>query len=301
MLKFLISAACLAVATHGGPQEAMMRIQRDRSKFNNDVACWGLQNTIQYNVQLYKAVGECKDFGSPRLALTKPANPFALLQTKPFQTLPQSIDRASLKRWNKIFSELLRSKRQAEEGLIETDEADVEEFLANYEDFKGSVTSMLANLTCVLSKMGALDPNFQINMDFYDNQIWENNNLKETLAGEDPEWRQILTSGFNDCYQIAQTFPEQALERDPLTKVFGRHMLFFKCAKKVERESCAAAQLHQWLELWYGKDDGSVDWTQFWLPKNKYERAVVSMMTQYDSASDEEKFIGDFFSGRDED
>jgi len=297
MLKFFISLACLAVASNGS-QEAMNRIHRDMSKFNNDVMCWGLQNTIDYQVALYKATEQCMQFGNPLLAFTKPTNPFAQLQSNNFQTLPQSIDKASLRKWNKIFENLLRNKRQAEDGVIETDSADVEEFLENFEDFKGSVSSTIANLTCVMTKLGMLDSNFQINMDFYVAQLWDNLNLKETLAGEDPVWRQRMTTGFNDCYQIAQTFPEEALKKNPLSKVFGRHMLFFKCAKKVQNKCCAEAQLHNWLELWYGKDDGSIDWTQFGLPKDKYERSAISTLVKYESVSEEEEFIGDFFNGK---
>merc|ERR1712110_1243560 len=56
-------------------------------------------------------------------------------------------------------------------------------------------------------------------------------NLKKTLAGEDPEWRQKLIRGYTDCYQVASNWPQQSLDRNPITKVFGRHMIFFKCAK----------------------------------------------------------------------
>jgi len=302
MLKFFISLAGLAGVIYGTPQEAMKRIRKDMNRFNNEVACWGYQNALQYNLELYKATEQCMQFGSPHLQFTKPANPFAQLQSKPFQTLPQSIGNSALKRWQKVFG---RSKRQAEEGLIEaeegiieTDEADVEEFLANFEDFKGSVASRLANLTCVLTKLGMLDSNFQINQDYWNNHLWEDYNLKEMLAGEDPVWRQMVTDGYNDCYQIAQSLPQKHLDRDPLTKVFGRHMAFFKCARKELIRCCAAAQLDQWIELWYGKDEGNIDWAQYGFPKNKYERAIVSMMVQYDSASEEEQFIGDFVNGR---
>jgi len=304
MLKFFIFLTGLAAVSYGGPMEAMKMIHRDINKFNSDVACWGYQNTLDYNVALYKATEQCMQFGSPHLHFTKPANPFAQLQSKPFQTLPQSVGNSAFKKLqgNSAFKRLQkvfgRSKRQAEEALIETDDADVEEFLANFEEFKGSVASRLANLTCVMTKLGMLDSNFQINQDFYNTLIWESSNLKETLAGEDPVWRQMVTDGYNDCYQIAQSLPQEHLDRDPITKVFGRHMAFFKCAKKEQARCCAAAQLDQWLELWYGKDEGNIDWAQYGFPKNKYERAIVSMMVQYDSASEEEQFIGDFINGK---
>merc|ERR1711918_214989 len=63
----------------------------------------------------------------------------------------------------------------------------------------------------------------------YTTDIWQQMNLKKTLAGEDPEWRQKMISGYTDCYQVASNWPQQSLDRNPITKVFGRHMIFFKC------------------------------------------------------------------------
>merc|ERR1712112_386458 len=54
--------------------------------------------------------------------------------------------------------------------------------------------------------------------------------------------------GFNDCYEIAQKWPQETLERNPLSKVFGRHMIFFKCVKKVEKKMCTAAQVSHWMD-----------------------------------------------------
>jgi len=294
MLKFIISLACLAAITSGGSKEAIKPIHRDMSKFNNDVACWGF---VAFQVALYKATEQCMQFGNPLFAFTKPTNPFAPIQQKPFQTLPHSVDSDALRMLRKVFTGS-RAKRQAEEGLIETEEADVEEFLANFEDFKGSVASMIANLTCVMTKLQMLDSTFQINMDFYNYQLWENIDLNETLALQDPVWRRMMTTGYNDCYQIAQTIPEESLQKDPLLKVFCRHMIFFNCAKKVQNKCCADAQLYRLRELWYGKDDSSVNWEQFGFPKNKYDKAALSMLVIYDSASEEENFVWDFYNGK---
>ena len=45
-----------------------------------------------------------------------------------------------------------------------------------------------------------------------------------------PEWRQKLIGEYTDCYQIASNWPEESLNKNPVTKVFGRHMIFFRCA-----------------------------------------------------------------------
>merc|ERR1711937_625668 len=75
-------------------------------------------------------------------------------------------------------------------------------------------------------------------MDLYTTDMWEEADLSETLAGEDPEWINSMVSGYRDCYDIAQNWPQENLDRNPFTKVFGRHHVFFQCAKSVEEKRC---------------------------------------------------------------
>merc|ERR1719397_989641 len=97
-----------------------------------------------------------------------------------------------------------------------------------------------------------LDSALQVNLKLWTTDIWQQLNLKKTLAGEDPEWRQKLIGGYTDCYQIASNWPQQSLDRNPITKVFGRHMIFFKCAMKQEKKMCGMAQMYSWLTTLYG-------------------------------------------------
>merc|ERR1712244_18649 len=99
-----------------------------------------------------------------------------------------------------------------------------------------------------------------------------------------------------DCRELPPAVPD----RNPLYKVFGRHMVFFNCVKKVDEKACAAAQMNKYLEVMYGEDEGETDWTKFGLPKNKYEQAALVTLVMYESASPEENFIGDFFNGKSE-
>merc|ERR1712064_213268 len=46
-----------------------------------------------------------------------------------------------------------------------------------------------------------------------------------------------------------------ALAKSPLSRVFGRQMIFFKCAKKNEKLNCAMGQLKKWVEEWYGSGE----------------------------------------------
>jgi hypothetical protein len=89
---------------------------------------------------------------------------------------------------------------------------------------------MIGNLTCVMTKLDMLDSALQVNLKLWTTDVWQQLDLKKTLAGEDPEWRQKMIGGYTDCYQVASNWPQQSLDRNPITKVFGRHMIFFKCA-----------------------------------------------------------------------
>merc|ERR1712111_340004 len=118
--------------------------------------------------------------------------------------------------------------------------------------------------------------------------------LSQTMAGEDPEWRNMLVTSYKDCYDIARSWPQSTLNRNPLMKVFGRHMVFFKCAGKEEAKACGMACANDMLTTLYGSND-AFDWTQYGMPQNKYERAAWTMKIMYGTASHEEHFVHDFF------
>merc|ERR1711988_809384 len=186
-----------------------------------------------------------------------------------------------------------RNKRQAE-GLIEVTEEDFAEFLEDFDEFKDHVASKMSTLTCVLVKMNMLDSNFQVNLKGYTDDFWNQIDLSQTLAGQDPTWRQMVTDGYKDCYDIARSFPQSALNKNPIMKVFGRHMVFFKCTKKVDAHGCGMAQAAHMLETLYGSTD-NFDWSSYGLPNNKYERAAMSMKVMYGTSSPEEAFVHNFF------
>ena len=60
--------------------------------------------------------------------------------------------------------------------------------------------------------------------------------------------------------------------------------------------NCALGQMKKWVEEWYGSDD-SQNATEYGLPEDKYEAAALSLLVLDNAASDEEKFVGDFFWG----
>merc|ERR1711974_340331 len=300
--RMRVLCVCLLLVV-GGSQEMMEKIMRNIDQWNFDSTCWGSQNALKWNLALMKFTEECYEWG-PASQLLRPNNPFTKPNpANPFVTLPAPINRGNLaNQWASMWSDYLqqRNKRQAEEeegeGLLKPTEEDKEEFLRDYQEFKAELGTKMGNLTCVLTKMNMLDSALQVNMPFYTSGFWDIIDLKETLAGEDPVWRQRMVSGYSDCYQIAHTWPKESLDRNPLTKVFGRHMLFFKCAKKLKKKMCAAAQMDSWLTTMYG-DDSSFDFSQYGLPQDRYDRAVLSTLVMYEQSSPEEEFVGEFFYG----
>merc|ERR1712038_1739185 len=309
-MRSLVAVTFLLAVASG--DEMKKKIHQDMMIMSNQAMCWGKGNMLYFKLALMKAMEECEGGHS---STTKPANPFAQLTSSnsPFQSLPAPINnpfksnnnpfagaRDSVKTSTinaNALKDLLfnnfRSKRQAE-GLIEVTEEDFAEFLEDFDEFKDHVASKMSTLTCVLVKMNMLDSNFQVNLKGYTDDFWNQIDLSQTLAGQDPTWRQMVTDGFKDCYDIARSFPQSALNKNPIMKVFGRHMVFFKCTRKVEAHGCGMAQAAHMLETLYGSTD-NFDWSSYGLPNNKYERAAMSMKVMYGTSSPEEAFVHNFF------
>jgi len=312
----------LALLASGQAMSTREAIQRDMEKFNNDAMCWGVENMMAYRLAQYEAMEECGRSGLAS-GMVRPTNPFTTLpgnlnnapglnldnpfaeEQNPLKRLfsnantrnplsallsRSSIGNSAQNAWDSLF----RSRRAAE-GLLEVDEEEeLEQFLEDFDEFKEDIGSMIGNLTCVLTKLDMLDSSLQVNLKLWTTDIWQQMNLRKTLAGEDPEWRQKLIGGYTDCYQIASNWPQQSLDRNPITKVFGRHMIFFKCAMKQEKKMCGMAQMYSWLTTLYGNSD-DFNWSQFGLPTDKYDRAALTIMVQTEAATKEEKFVNDFF------
>jgi len=295
----LLSLVGLAVGSHELPKSIMHML----NKWNLQEKCFGKQNIIAFSLELHKSAEHCKQL-----------NP---LMPGGFQTLPQPINRSP---WTKpaaqasdseilsklaqlllpnIQQQLRRNKRQAG-GLLQPDEADFQEFLDNFDDFKMGMMSKISNLSCVLTQMDMLDSNMQPNVYAFTNTLWEQLDYSDPEAAiADPEWRQKMIQCYNDCHDIAQAWPQKSLDRNKMTKKWGRQMVFFKCAKKMEKVNCAKHQILKALELWYGENNMDMDMSQYGLPKDKYDAAALSLMVMHESATDEEEFVHDFFWSKD--
>jgi len=315
MLPLLLLS--LTVAAQAG--DTKERVLRNLNKWNSDCACWGEENAWNYHMALYLATEQCKHYGSlgnlGTLVSSKDSNIGNPWLSQSYNRR-QGVRNQASNRWASLWSDYIgggRSKReeQGEEGemggkggkgemggkgLLEFDvEKETQKFIEDYADFKEDLGSKLGNLTCVLTKMDLLDSALQVNLEQYTVGIWDKMDLSKTLAGEDPLFRRKMNDGYTDCYEIAQNWPQETLERNPLSKVFGRHMIFFKCVKKVTKKMCSAAQMVDWLDTFYGESQG-VNWLGLGLPQDKYDRALLTIKVLTEQASMEEKFIDDFFN-----
>lgn len=234
-------------------------------------------------------------------------------RVNPFVPLPAAIANNPLKKLLQSggdFSQLnslWRTKRAAGDGLLNPDENDLYDFLEQVRDHRSETINKMGNLSCVLIEMNMLTPDREINIEHYTTELTGEASSEgydfeeEGTAVSDPEWRQKISDAYNDCYKISESFPESSLNKNPVTKRFGRHMIFFKCIDKAENHLCGEAQILQWLEKLYGAKEPeqlAEHLEKLELPEDKYDAAVLSLAVMMNAASDVENFVGDFFWGR---
>merc|ERR1712168_948516 len=256
VMKGLLLSLVL-VGVQGQAHEEMKKIMDTINLYNLRNECWGQANTNNFQVAVMKAQEKCMQL-APSFDLINQLVP----QSNPFAPLPAPVSAPfkKLQDFQNIdeLKSLWRTKRQATSGLLMPDQDDFLEFLGDFNSFKGGIASKMSNLTCVLTEM------------------------------------KYLTEGYMDCYRISENWPQAPLNRNPLSKVFGRHMIFFKCAHKNEVKNCAKAEMLKWLEIVYGSDP-EYDPEEHGLPKDKYDAAAVSIRVLNNAATPEEEFVGDFF------
>merc|ERR1712130_83057 len=261
--------------------------------------CWGKENIDKFYIAQLKATEKCMQMEptidiSSKLRPTAGDNPFLAL-TKPFDNPFNKLIGGDL---NEIES-LWRNRRQVggEGGLVGGDGEEIVEFFQNFQKFGQNMASSLGNLTCVLQEMKSLDAEGNIILDNFINAFEdEEYDSSLTTFAKDPVFVERMKTGYKDCYEISQNWPQQALNRNPMSKFFGRNMVFFRCAKKLENKCCLEGIMKDWLEKLYGTDPNE-DPTKYGFPEDPYDAAALSMMVLYHSASPEEKFVGDFFWG----
>merc|ERR1712203_794182 len=248
--------------------------------------CFGESNKNKYDQAIEGAIEKCMQL-APAFNLASLIADSSSLLREPFKQIQFSNLDSLVSLW--------RTKRDT--GLVNVDEDDFVEFLEDVGEFKDNVLTKMGNLSCVMTELKLLTPELKVNIEEYtkDAAEIEGFDLDASPLAQDPEWWQRLVTGYKDCYAISESIPQAALNKNPMKKMFGRQMMFFKCADKNERMNCALGQMKQWLDSYYEADER--DLTEFGLPEDEYEAAGLTLMVKYNGASDEEKFLSDFFWG----
>merc|ERR1712223_1902967 len=286
----LILMSLLVLGPCYGMDAMFKKIMKQTAKHTFDAACFGETNKNNYDLAVGAAIEKCLQL-APAIDLINILSP-----SSPFTSLFPSVNTKNPFRQFQEYQDidqlvsLWRSKRSADSeittGLLQPDEA----------DFMGEMATKMGNLTCVLTEMKLLTPELKVNIEEYTKDLaeYEEYDLSESPIVEDPEWRARLSRGYQDCYDISESIPSAALSGSPLKRMFGRQMIFFKCAKKNEMTNCALGQMKRWLEQFYGVSENN---TAYGLPEDDYEAAGLGLMVLDNAASEEEKFVSDFFWG----
>merc|ERR1711892_724888 len=248
-------------------------MMRQIEDYNFRSACWGQEAIDKALVGLQKASDKCmqmepsidveaelKPQRNPYASLIAPKNPFKSLLDNDFENLQS----------------LWRNKRASatEDGFLKTSEADLIDFLQDYVAWGEDFVTSVGNMTCVMQVMGFITEDREVNLDHYKNS--------PALTGK----------------AIADSWPQSSLDKNPITKAWGRNMIFFKCAHKAEKAICAIYSMYQWMEKFYGAHSEDENHEDYGLPKDKYDAAAISIMVRDAAASPEEKAVSDFFWGR---
>merc|ERR1712079_673168 len=255
-MKFVLMSLLLAGSSLA-MDDMFKKIMKETAFHTFNAACFGENNKNLYDLAVGAAMEKCMQL-APAIDLINLLSP-----RSQFNSLFPSVNRKNpfeqFQAYKDIdqLTSLWRNKRSADasSGLIQIDEDDFIEFLEDFADYKGNM---------------------------------------ETKIVADPEWRARLSRGYQDCYDISESIPSQALVGNPLKRMFGRQMMFFKCAKKNEVTNCALGQMKRWVEQFYGTANNL---TGYGLPEDAYEAAGLGLMVLNNAASEEEQFVSDFFWG----
>jgi len=285
---FLLSAVSLC---SGGGMKQMEELVDHINGWNWDVACWGEDNVAAHRKKMYEVCEMCSQ--EEQMDMTSlPAASLQMKRYKPLQKMAmqkmQTMQHGSYKpmyvqpySWTHLSPIHHLGKRSS----------DPQEMLANFAEFKEDMTSKISNLTCVLANMGMLNKDtLQVNMDMFREGMWAEMDLSQSMAA-DPEWREKLVHCWETCHSIAMSIPQEALNEDPVMKVFGRQKIFMKCAMKAKKKMCLAGHAQKMLEKYHPHSEITIP------GKDKYDMAKMAAMVMQHSKTPEMKFIEEFFQG----
>lgn len=171
---------------------------------------------------------------------------------------------------------------------------EMKQFAGHIAEFKEEKMDKMANLTCVLRKMGALDANLNINLKHFTQDMWS-----KFAVGEQPdaEFKKHMVQGFENCHEMATSLPEDLLaKKGPFYAKFGRQMMFFKCKKMMFDANCVMKELSAWTEMMYGTPSEAKR-AKMGLPKDLYKANLMAWTVKKNVKTPTQKFVHEFLFG----
>jgi hypothetical protein len=174
-------------------------------------------------------------------------------------------------------------------GLLQPTQEEIAAFGTAALNLKNSMPAKVGNISCVLTKINWLDGAGNVNLEGLTVEKWKK--IGTNGAARNPAFVMKMQEGFTDCYNISQALPQSTLDKNPMSKVWGRQIFFFKCAKKMAMKTCAQAQM---LEHWE-KLNGRLDPATFpELNGDLYDSASYAFNVESQMMSMERKMIQRF-------
>ena len=301
-----------AMASAGGSVD--MKMMHKLNKWNLMANCFGNDHMQEFAMKQYQAVEFCNNIQSPMFnGFQGPASglkPFPAINADQINALRGLLSNPALsgllgagnsaqnQRWEQVWGQFLNRNKRDADGLLDVTEEDKEEFLMDMMDFKESMMTKMGNLSCVLTQLNMLDGAGEINTAHFTKQNLMLM-LTNTPAGQDEEFVTKMADSFSDCYDLSRAWPQKSLDRHPMTKKHGRHMIFFECFKKSKVMNCVKFQMFHYLKGWYGDENvsnNSEHWSK--MPGDKYDKAMMAVKVMQSAASPEENFVDDFLWGK---
>lgn len=250
-------------------------------KYNLFVSCFGERSTKEYYKAIMNSCHYCMDEATPNALF----NEVESLSGNEVEVLKGLLSNPALAQLIMASTNLRRNKREVD--------LDLDELRDNIEHHKMEMMTKIGNLTCVLNQMKVLNADGNINMDAYSYRT-----LKQLLteeAGRDDDFIRAMETGYSDCNEISQSWPQATLNRHPLMKAYGRQKVFLHCMHKLEEKMCYKWKVYKGMKEMYGLDTGKVD---LGIPGNKFEAAMGAFIVKHENAPKEMKFVENFFWGR---
>ena len=148
--------------------------------------------------------------------------------------------------------------------------------------------SKMGNLTCVLKELKFLNEDGDIDMEHFTVEAITKR-FNGAKAASDPVFVQKLSTKMNDCHAISESWPESTLQENDFKKKYGRHMTFFSCCMKSERELCMKYQMAKLIEKRTGEAPSNSYST------DKYDAAAWNIRAMRHEATPEAQCIDEFF------